>query len=159
MPNKNGLEVLAELEKQKDEYRVLFLTQHFDEDIIHEAYMRGARGFLHKNCTAQELKHAVDTIVTQGYNNISEILKHMRNHQVVPPEARSNIILSEKELEFLTLVCAEEEYTYVQMAEIMGTAVKTVENYRASLFDRFAIKTKVGLVLFSFKHRLTKPFI
>ena len=159
MPNKNGLEVLLELEKQQGEYRVLFLTQNFDEEIIHEAYMRGARGFLHKNCTAQELKHAVDTIVTQGYNNISEILKHMRNHQVSPPEIRSSIILSEKELEFLTLVCNEEEYTYVQMAEIMGTAVKTVENYRTSLFERFGIKTKVGLVLFSFKYRLTKPFL
>ncbi len=150
---------MSELEKLTDEYRVLFLTQNFDEEIIHEAYMRGARGFLHKNCTAQELKFAVDMIVTQGYNNISEILKHMRNHQVAPPETRNSIILSEKELEFLTLVCDEEEYTYVQMAEIMGTAVKTVENYRTSLFERFGIKTKVGLVLFSFKYRLTKPFL
>jgi DNA-binding NarL/FixJ family response regulator len=159
MPNKNGLEVLALLEQFTDEYRVLFLTQHFDENIINEAYRLGARGFLHKNCTAQELKYAIDSIVTQGYSNISEILKRMKNHRAVEEEVKSTVILSDRELQFLTLVCSEEEYTYEKMAKLMGIAVKTLENYRTSLFERFGIKTKVGLVLFSYKHRLTKPFL
>ena len=159
MPNKNGLEVLALLEKLPDEYRVLLLTQHFDESIINEAYHLGARGFLHKNCTAGELKYAVDTIVSQGYTNISEILRRMKNHQQPTEEVRSSVLLSDRELDFLTLVCDENEYTYDQMAQLMGISVKTVETYRSALFDRFGIKTKVGLVLFSYKHRLTKPFL
>lgn len=158
MPVKNGIEVLALLEKLPDEYKVLLLTQHFDETIINDAFHHGARGFLHKNCTAQELKSAIDTIATQGYNNISEILKRMKNHQAEPLEMRTSILLSERELEFLTLVCNEQEYTYEKMASIMQISAKAVDNYRSSLFDRFGIKTKVGLVLFSFKYKLTTPF-
>ncbi|WP_309640697.1 response regulator transcription factor [Flavobacterium sp.] len=159
MPNKNGLEVLALLEKLPDEYKVLLLTQHFDENIINEAYRLGARGFLNKNCTAQELKYAVDTIVAQGYSNISEILRRIKNHQPTVEEVRSTVVLSDRELEFLTLVCDEKEYTYDKMSQIMGISVKTIETYRSSLFERFGIKTKVGLVLFSYKNRLTKPFL
>jgi DNA-binding CsgD family transcriptional regulator len=71
----------------------------------------------------------------------------------------TTITLSDREMHFLTLVCDENEYTYEQMADIMGLSVKSIESYRTALFDRFGIRSKVGLVLFSFKHRLTPPFL
>src|SRR6476620_6649742 len=86
MPNMNGIEVLQALEEKEDDYKVLLLTQHFDEHIIDSAYHHGARGFLHKNCTAHELKFAIDNIVKIGYNNISEILKRIRNYDEFPAD-------------------------------------------------------------------------
>lgn len=159
MPHKNGIEVLQELGKREEEYRVLLLTQHFDEHIINSAYHHGARGFLHKNCSAHDLKFAIDNIVTIGYNNISEILKRIRNFDVKEEINPSHFDLSTRELEFLTLVCDERELTYEQMADIMKLSVKSIEVHRASLFEKFNIKSKVGLVLFSFKYKLTEPFI
>ena len=67
--------------------------------------------------------------------------------------------MSERELQFLKLVCNESELTYEQMAEEMGLSVKTIDGYRTALFDRYGIKSKVGLVLFSFKYKLTEPFL
>ncbi|MCZ8170098.1 MAG: LuxR C-terminal-related transcriptional regulator [Flavobacterium sp.] len=67
--------------------------------------------------------------------------------------------MTDKELEFLTLVCDERELTYDQMAKIMNVTGKTIDAYRTTLFDRFQIRSKVGLVLFSYKHRLTEPFL
>jgi DNA-binding NarL/FixJ family response regulator len=159
MPRMNGIDVLRELEKKEEEYKVLLLTQHFDEQIIDDAYKSGARGFLNKNCTAQELKFAIDNIVKIGYNNITEILKRVRNADTITGPERKSIALSARELDFLRLVCNEKEYTYDQMAEFMGVSVKSIEAYRAALFERYAIKSKVGLVLFSFKYRLTPPFV
>lgn len=160
MPKMNGIEVLQELEKKEEEYKVLLLTQHLEEQIIDLAYHHGARGFLHKNCTAHDLKFAIDTIVTIGYNNISEILKRIRNFEDSAQEKpKSTIKLSDRELKFLELVCNENEYTYEQMAEIMAVSIKSIDVYRTSLFEKFNIKSKVGLVLFSFKNKLTDPFI
>lgn len=158
MPHMNGIEVLRALESKNSEYRVLLLTQHLDEQIINEAYHYGARGFLHKNCTAHDLKFAIDNIVTIGYNNITEILKRIRNYTADSGTKKEAVNLSARELQFLTLVCDEKEYTYDQMADIMCLSVKSIESYRTALFDRFGIKSKVGLVLFSFRHRLTPPF-
>ena len=159
MPGLNGVEVLKQLENHPGEHRVLLLTQHFDEKIIDAAYHHGARGFLHKNCTAHDLKFAIDNIVTIGYNNVSEILKRMRQYDDSPKADKNAIALSEREFHFLKLVCDEREYTYDQMASVMGLSVKSIEAYRTALFDRYDIKSKVGLVLFSYKHRLTPPFI
>ncbi len=160
MPNLNGVEVLKLLEQKEEDYKVLLLTQHFDETIINEAYTHGARGFLNKNCTAHDLKYAIDNIIKIGYNNVSEILKRVKNYEESHWKIEKNKFeLSKREHEFLTLVCAENEYTYEQMAEIMGLSVKSIEGYRATLFDRFKIKSKVGLVLFSFKNRVTEPFL
>lgn len=160
MPGMNGIEVLKALEEIEGEYKVLLLTQHFDEQIIDAAYHHGARGFLHKNCTAHDLKFAIDNIVKIGYNNVSEILKRMRNYDESPSkDAKSQIVLSDRELEFLKLVCDERELTYDQMADSMELSVKSIESYRTALFERFGIKSKVGLVLFSFKYQITPPFI
>jgi DNA-binding NarL/FixJ family response regulator len=158
MSNMNGIEVLKSLEEKEEEYKVLLLTQHFDEQIIDDAYKYGARGFLNKNCTAHDLKFAIDNISKIGYNNISEILKRIKNPDA-EDSAKNKIQLTNREQEFLKLVCDEQELTYDQMATIMGLSVKTVESYRTALFDRFNIKSKVGLVLFSYKHRLTEPFL
>lgn len=159
MPNMNGIEVLQLLDEKKEEYKVLLLTQHFEEHLINEAYHYGARGFLHKNCTAHDLKFAIDNIVKIGYNNVTEILKRIRNYQSDASSKQDKIVLSQRELDFLTLVCDEKEYTYDQMSDIMCLSVKSLESYRTALFERFNIKSKVGLVLFSFKYRLTPPFI
>jgi DNA-binding NarL/FixJ family response regulator len=159
MPNKNGIEVLQALEELEEEFKVLLLTQHFDEQIINEAYHHGARGFLHKNCTAHDLKFAIDNIIKIGYNNVSEILKRIRNYESTGEKKQNDIHLTQRELDFLTLVCDERELTYEQMADSMNLSVKSIESYRASLFERYNIKSKVGLVLFSFKYRLTEPFL
>ncbi|WP_282787085.1 response regulator transcription factor [Flavobacterium croceum] len=160
MPKMNGIQVLQELEKREEEYKVLLLTQHLDEQIINQAYHYGARGFLHKNCTAHDLKFAIDNIVKIGYNNVAEILKRIRNYdETTKDNDKKEINLSEREFKFLELVCDEKEYTYEQMAEIIGVSVKSIDVYRTSIFERYNIKSKVGLVLFSFKHKLTKPFL
>jgi len=159
MPHMNGIEVLKALEEKEGEHRVLLLTQHFDEEIIDGAYHYGARGFLHKNCTAHDLKFAIDNIIKIGYNNVSEILKRIRNYENSGVKKKNRIVLSQRELDFLTLVCDEEEFTYEQMADKMGLSIKSIEAYRAALFERYGIKSKVGLVLFSFKYKLTAPFL
>ena len=158
MPVLNGIEVLKELEKRDEEYKVLLLTQHFDEAIIDAAYHHGARGFLHKNCTSQDIKFAIENIIKIGYNNITEILKRVRNYDEFATKTKTKITLSARESDFLNLVCDERELTYEQMADIMGLSVKSIEAYRTALFDRYNIKSKVGLVLFSYKYNLTPPF-
>jgi DNA-binding NarL/FixJ family response regulator len=137
MPHLNGIEVLQKLEEREEELKILLLTQHFDEQIINAAYHHGARGFLHKNC----------------------ILKRIRNYETSEDKKSNNIVLTQREADFLRLVCDERELTYEQMADIMNLSVKSIEAYRAALFERYNIKSKVGLVLFSYKNRLTEPFL
>ena len=105
-------------------------------------------------------RSAIENIATIGYTNISEILKRLKSTENLSEQKREdNIVLSSRELDFLKLVCDERELTYEQMAEILGVTKKAIDSYRIAIFDRFDIRSKIGLVLFSFKYRLTEPFI
>ncbi len=157
MPNLNGIEILEKLEQEDEEYKVLLLTQHLEEDIIDRAYQHGARGFLHKNCTAVELKACIENILSVGYSNITDILRRIKNYGKKNDNFQ-DIKLSDREFHFLSLVCDEKELTYEQIASEMNVSVKSVDVYRNALFERFNIKSKVGLVLFSFQNKLTPPF-
>lgn len=62
--------------------------------------------------------------------------------------------LTEREHQFLKLVCDAEEYTYEQIADKMQVHRRTVDGYREAMFDKFNIKSKTGLVLFGIKYGL-----
>lgn len=158
MPMSNGNEVIQKVLEIYSDYKFLLLTQHFEESIINKAYKNGARGFLNKNCTAEELKCTIDNIINIGYTNITEILRRIRNFK--EPESSKATLpkLNKKEFLFLELVCDENEYTYSQIADKINVTVKTVDFYRASLFTKLNVKSKVGLVLYSYRYQITKPF-
>lgn len=159
MPGMDGIQVIKELEESGQDYKTLLLTQYMDEHIIDAAYHYGARGFLDKNCTAGELRAAIDNIAKTGYNNVTEILKRIRRYDPSASKtSKDAIALTSREQEFLRLVCDEGEFTYEQMADLMNVSVKSVEAYRTALFEKYNIRSKVGLVLFSYRHRLTEPF-
>lgn len=61
MPQINGSELLKKMLSTEPDTPVLILTQHADERLIIELYKAGARGYLHKNCSAEELKTATIT--------------------------------------------------------------------------------------------------
>ena len=161
MPHVRGIEVLQELEQLKDEYKVLVLSQYFDEQTVATAYQYGARAFLDKSCTLEELTGVINNIADNGYHNILDILMHVKKNNFITVKSVKikPTDLRNRELEFLTYVCDPREFTYDEIASLMKVSEKTVDGYRSSIFDRYKIKSKVGLVLFSFKHRLTEPFL
>ena len=58
--------------------------------------------------------------------------------------------LSDRELEFLKLVCSE--LTYKEIAGKMFLSPRTIDGYRDALFEKLNIKTMVGLVMYTIKN-------
>jgi DNA-binding CsgD family transcriptional regulator len=60
--------------------------------------------------------------------------------------------LTGREIEFLKLTCSE--LTYKEIAAKMNLSERTIDGYRDSLFERFNIKSRVGLVIYAQKNGL-----
>ncbi|WP_461077618.1 response regulator transcription factor [Spirosoma flavus] len=60
--------------------------------------------------------------------------------------------LNQRERHFIQLACSE--LTYVQIADRMCVSPRTVDGYREALFDRLAVKSRVGLALWAVKSGL-----
>lgn len=157
MPEMNGFELVEELKNLGNEQIILILTLDSDEQTIIRLFRNGVRGFLKKNCSAEVLKSALDSIFTTGYYHNEFLALSLRKEvEIAPPSGKEKILvqLTEREREFLKWVCHEQEYTYDQIADRMQVSARTVDGYREAIFDKFAIKSKTGLVLFVLKHQL-----
>lgn len=157
MPGMSGDELVVQLRQSGNQVPVLILTLDSDEATIIRLFRNGVRGFLKKNCSAEILKNALESILATGYYHNEFLTLSLRNDAApAPPSEQEKILaqLTDREREFLKLVCDEKEYTYEQIAVQLSVAPRTVDGYRESIFDKFAIKSKTGLVLFVLKHQL-----
>ena len=157
MPEMDGLETMRWLRKNRPGLKVLILTLESDEKTIIELFRLGIRGYLPKSCSAELLKKAITDVVISGYYH-SELLQMALTSEIENNEIERKIHeqMSEREMMFLQLVCSQEEYTYERISEIMNVSRRTVDGYRESLFAKFNIKSKIGLVLFAIKHELVR---
>jgi DNA-binding NarL/FixJ family response regulator len=158
MPILDGKQTMQEFKTRKIPLPVLMLTLETSEKAIIDLFRIGIRGYLPKSCTAEVLKKAIDDIVTSGYYHNEMLVKALTADDKEDTDERQKVLshATERELEFLTLVCDEQEFTYEQIADKMGISRRTVDGYRESLFEKFNIKSKTGLVLFAIKYGVIK---
>lgn len=157
MPELDGIDTMEELKNSGIQVPVLILTLTQEENQIVRLFRMGVRGYLMKDSPADDLKKALASVFETGYYHNEFLTYSLLHEQKAAPKSEAEIILeqlSEREREFLRLVCHEAEYTYDQIAGEMGVQHRTVDGYRESIFEKFAIKSKTGLVLFVLKHRL-----
>lgn len=154
MPVMDGYDTIAWLTRHHPQVLTLALTFDTSDEALVRAVRAGARGFLRKNARSAMLLHALDSLVRTGYFQLTE--EHADLLAPGPFRTRTELErdkvlaqLSTRELDMLRLVCDEREFTYDQIAAKLGISRNTLENYRVSLFDKFGIKSKTGVVLFA----------
>ena len=157
LPGMQGEAVIEALNGRGATFPVLVLTLNRDEETTVRLFRSGVRGYLPKDCTATTLRNALEQIFATGYFHNEFLALSLRERSPLSARSGPEKILSQltaREREFLSLVCHEKEYTYEQIADKMGVQHRTVDGYRESVFEKFDIKSKTGLVLFVLKHRL-----
>jgi two-component system invasion response regulator UvrY len=155
MPLMNGKEVLEWLREHKVNYPVLILSMETDQAMILSLFNLGMKGYLPKACTAEMLKTGIDDILNKGhhYNDLLIEALHTPSKTVDKTEEILKNI-NGRELEFLRLVCRDEEYTYKQIAGIMNVHRRTIDGYRERLFEKCSVVSKSGLVQFAIRNKL-----
>ena len=160
MPEMNGEDTVRWIRQYKPHLKVLVLTLDSDEKLLIELFRMGVRGYLRKSCTEEELRKAINDIMTSGYyhSEISHnaLLKNTAGRNDLEKPDPDVSLLNEREMTFMMLVCDKEEYKYEQIAEIMKVSRRTIDGYRESLFNKLDIRSKTGLVLFAIKHGIVK---
>lgn len=154
MPEMDGKETTKWLKENNISYPVLILTLDTSEKTIIDLFKLGVRGYLPKSCTADVLKKAIEDVIDTGYYHNELLTQALTREDSKPktPDANIQTLLTDREREFLQLVCNEHEYTYEQIADLMEVHRRTVDGYREAIFSKFNIKSKTGLVLFAIKY-------
>jgi two-component system, NarL family, invasion response regulator UvrY len=155
MPIINGIEATEWILKNHKTVKVLALTMNDDEISIIRMFKAGAKGYLLKDVSSDELFYAIDSVLTKGFyysDFVTPIMMSSVFHKAMESDSITIMDLKDKEMEFLQHACSEK--TYKEIAELMNVSPKTVDNYRDSLFQKLEVKSRVGLVLFAVKHNI-----
>jgi len=151
MPEIDGFETTKWLQKNYPHIKVLVLSMMSDEGTIIKMFRLGAKGYLLKNTEPAELKLAMDAIIDKNVY-LSEYVsaKHVSGLNKDADRDVTEIILNEKEREFLRWTCTE--LSYKEIGEKMFVSARTADDYRQSLFNKLKVHSRVGLVMYAIKN-------
>ena len=156
MPIKDGIDATKIITKNYPGIRVIILTMYEDERFVGHLMDCGAAGYLLKSTEPAEIKRALMDVMRTGFylnpfvNKV--LIKKNYGKQKFNPSLTSEVVLSDREKEALTLVCME--FTAAEIAQKMNISPRTVEAIKDRLMERFGVKNSVGLVFYAMKNQL-----
>jgi len=145
MPGMTGVDVARWLFDNKRHIKVLALTMEEDDNNVIQMLQYGAKGYLLKNISAEELHLALDQVVKYGYYYTpiitGNIHKHIENRIINKnvPE------MGPREKELLDYLGTD--MSYAEISKKMFLSESTIDTYRARLFEKFEVKNRIGLLL------------
>jgi DNA-binding NarL/FixJ family response regulator len=153
MPEMDGYETTEWLAKHYPDILIMVLTM-FDTDIpLIRLLKTGVKGFLKKDIHPDELMLALNALKKDGFYYPVQTVGKMANLFRNNIEHEMNLklkSLSNSDIEFLKLVCTD--LTYKEIALQLNISPKTIDALREQLFNRFEVKSRVGLAMYAIKN-------
>jgi DNA-binding NarL/FixJ family response regulator len=158
MPEMDGYATCEWLKSHYPSIKVLALSTMDAETAIIKMIRSGAKGYIVKDADLSELKLAFSELLSIGffYNElVSRKVIHSISRIVEDNDAVTALQkLSDNELNFLRLSCSEK--TYQEIANEMFKSEKTIDGYRAELFKKLNVSSRVGMVMYAIKNGIVQ---
>ncbi|GGE76248.1 response regulator [Nesterenkonia cremea] len=153
MPQYDGIWLLRQLQEAGpplEAIPVLVLTTFDDDTLVLEALRAGARGYLLKDVTVEQLSRAVQTLAEGGTliaPSITDRLLRAIKSSSEPTGAQGRVVeqLTQREIEVLRLVA--EGYSNRQIASLAHLAEGTVKNHLSSILTKLGARDRTNAVL------------
>lgn len=157
MPELNGLEATARINKDFPGVRVVMLSMYTNEEYVLQALRAGAVGYLLKDAATVELQLAIQAAMRGEMYLSPAISKRVLQDymQLVGGSGSMLDALTARQREVLQLIA--EGRTMKEIAQLLHISVKTAEAHRTQLMERLDIHDVTGLVRFAIRVGLVTP--
>ncbi|WP_136524929.1 response regulator [Geomonas ferrireducens] len=150
MPEGGGIEASRCIVSAFPNVKVLILSCHGDARSVREAFGVGAKGYLMKNCDAQELLHAIN-VVSEDRVYLSPALSESLGIEL-PTALLKKSPLSRREEEVLTLIASGK--TSREVAVLLEISPKTVETHRMHIMKKLNLNSVASLTKYAIRQGL-----
>lgn len=152
MPGRNGMDILKEIKESFPELPVIIFSMYPEDQFALRAIKAGAKAYLTKDITAEELVEAVRRILKgERYLTPSQL-------ELITGELSNNIkkttheILSDREYQVFLHIASGMNVTSIGLE--LRLSVKTISVYRANILKKMKLKNNSEITHYAFKHDL-----
>ena len=148
LPHMSGLAVAEALRKELPNIKVLILSMYQRSEYIPRILQAGARGYVLKEASPEELTKAIET-VSAGECYFSPEVARVALNQLVQGNGSGPDLenLTNREREVLVLVA--EGLSNKEIATNLKVGVRTVETHRERIMRKLGIHSVAGLTRFA----------
>jgi DNA-binding NarL/FixJ family response regulator len=157
MPILNGIETTKQALIKNSNLNFIALSMYNEYKYYYEMITAGAKGFVLKQSSTQELEEAIRQVYN-GHNFFSKELLHgvildMKNiEKQILSEKKELLNLSKREITLIGYIC--QGYTNKQLADKLLISVKTVESNKTKLMHKTKTKNNAGLIVWAIKNKI-----
>nr|BBH93811.1 DNA-binding response regulator [Thermogemmatispora argillosa] len=158
MPQLDGLALTHQLAEELPEVAIIILTMHRQHPQVLRAIKNGARGYLLKSASSQELIRAIRTVHAGGALIEAELtgpvlaeLRRLSQQSGLPGTPTLND-LTEKEIEIIRYVA--QGMSNREIAARLSYSEKTVKNYLSVIFQKLGIRDRTQAAIFGLRQGL-----
>jgi DNA-binding NarL/FixJ family response regulator len=165
MPDTDGIAATADLRERLPAARVLVLTTYADEDAIVPALQAGARGYLTKDASAEQIE-AASRAVHAGQTHLDPAVQERLVAAVISPPAaveppvpglgkKPPAGLTAREAEVLTLLASG--LSNAEIAKRLYLSHATVKTHINRIFAKTGARDRAHAVRYAYQHGLATP--
>lgn len=152
MPEKNGLEALADIKCAKPRQAVLIQSMHPEEEIGIRLLKAGASGFIQKTAPPDDLAGAVRKILGGGRYISPALAEQMASRLTGECEGELHQTLSDREYQVLCMLGSGKSAT--EVARQLSLSIKTISTYRARVFEKLGFSNNGELIRYAIEKKL-----
>ena len=154
MPKKNGIEVLEYIKQNKIPVKVLILTVHNEVEYLLKAVDIGIDGHLLKDSSYDELKEAIDVVIS-GNTYIQPSLLPALNESMEDYALDKEKIewLTKRELDVLRLIskgCSNKK-----ISDELTISERTVKNHISHIFRKIDVEDRTQAAVFAIRNKIS----
>lgn len=149
MPVKNGLEVCEVITEMEIDSKVIVLTMYKDIEMLKLAFYNGAKGYLVKDNTSEELVDCIQTVM-DGKTFMAKDVRELGQTLFTTDKAKlqiSELIGSLTQTELKTLKLVSQKLSSKEIANLLFVSVKSVENYRSRICKKLNLDARNNSLL------------
>ena len=149
MPEMNGIEATMAILETWPEAKILILTSYLDNEKIYPVLDAGAKGYMLKTSSADEILHAVRKVARGEIaieTEVSKKVQYHRNHIELHDD------LTARERDILGLLA--KGYENQRIADELYISLKTVKTHVSNILSKLEVSDRTQAVVYAFQHHL-----
>jgi DNA-binding NarL/FixJ family response regulator len=156
MPDMNGIDAARRIVADHPKINILALSMLGDKRFVFEMFSAGVKGYLLKDCAADELVRAIRAVHHGEMYLCPQIVGIVvKDFIKLPPEASTETspALTSREREVLQLIA--EGKNAKEIAFILRLSSKTVDTFRQSIMKKLGLNTVAEITKYAIREGLT----